>query len=357
MHNFSINCPARYSFLLLGFVLILLLDVGLLLAGDYREWERPLRSQLRSSVIDAFPEQAEEFSKTVGLFSYPGMIKRDFSSFNSGQRSVVLIHGLDEPGKVWSSLAPELLENDFNVWLMRYPNDQPVTESAQLFFEELKLLSKAGVDQISIVAHSMGGLVSRELLTSQKLDYPSTLKRGELPFVTTLIMVGTPNHGSQLARFSVFTEMRDQFFRILRGEGSLLTPILDGGGEAKIDLLPESRFLSELNARSHPAGVDMLVIAGIVTPWDKEDVQRWTGKLSNRKNSIEKQQWVDSLDRVMNRMSQGLGDGLVSLDSARLEGVPILTVTGTHMSMIRNVSSNSRRIPPAVPLIVNYLKR
>lgn len=342
---------------MLGIVFLLLLDVGQLRAGDNREREKELRSQFRSSVIDTYPEQAEEFSKTVGLFSYPGIVKRDFSTFNAEQHSVVLIHGLDEPGKVWNSLAPELLKNDFNVWLMRYPNDQPVTESAQLFFEELANLNKAGIAQISVVAHSMGGLISRELLTSPKLNYSAALKRGELPSVTTLIMVGTPNHGSQLARLSAFTEMRDQFVRILRGEGSLLAPILDGGGEAKIDLLPGSRFLTELNARPLPAGVDMLVIAGILTPWDKEDVQRWTGKLNNRSNSSEKQRWVDSLGQTMNKMSHGIGDGLVSLESARIEGVPMLTVAGTHLSMIRNVSSSSQRTPPAVPLILDHLKK
>ena len=56
-------------------------------------------------------------------------------------------------------------------------------------------------------------------------------------------------------------------------------------------------------------------------------------------------------------MAHGLGDGLVTVESTRLEGVPHRTVVGNHLSMIRNVTKNSRRIPPAVPIVVDRLKR
>jgi hypothetical protein len=47
----------------------------------------------------------------------------------------------------------------------------------------------------------------------------------------------------------------------------------------------------------------------------------------------------------------------VTVESTRLPGVPHRTVDGTHLSMIRNISSDSRRMPPAVPIIVEQLKR
>jgi hypothetical protein len=56
-------------------------------------------------------------------------------------------------------------------------------------------------------------------------------------------------------------------------------------------------------------------------------------------------------------LTDGLGDGLVTVESTRLAGVPHRTVDGTHLSMIRNITSDSRRIPPAVPIIVERLKR
>jgi hypothetical protein len=71
----------------------------------------------------------------------------------------------------------------------------------------------------------------------------------------------------------------------------------------------------------------------------------------------DKQKWVDELGQNMIALTDGLGDGLVTIESTRLAGVPHRTVDGTHLSMIRNITSDSRRIPPAVPIIVERLKR
>ena len=335
--------------------IFLLIGLWQLFTHLYGEGEKELRRQVRETVKEKFPEQTAEFSQTFGLFYFeadretPGGVALE-------RKSVVLVHGLDDPGAVWQNLAPALVKEDFNVWLMQYPNDQPIVESARLFFEELKELKKLGIPSISIVAHSMGGLVSRELLTSPELEYISSAKNGLVPEVSALIMVGTPNHGSHLARFRVFTEVRDHLIRLTRGEANWLGAVIDGAGEAKIDLLPGSRFLNELNGRPHPQGVDMLIIAGITSPWNESDINRWIGNI-RPKLSADQQRWVDEFGKSMISMTHGLGDGLVTVESARLEGVPHRTVDGNHLTMIRNITSGSNRIPPAVPIIVNQLKR
>ena len=242
--------------------ILLLIGSWQLFSNLYREEEKELRRQFRETVKEKFPEQTAKLSQTFGLF----YLEVDPEAPGGGaldRKSVVLVHGLDDPGNVWQSLAPELVKENFNVWLMRYPNDQPIVESSQLFFEELKGLKQRGIHRISIVAHSMGGLVAREMLTNPEIGYNRSAKEGLVPQVAALIMVGTPNHGSQLARLRVFTEMRDQLARLTKGQASWLAGILDGAGEAKIDLLPGSRFLTELNDRSHPQGVDILIIAGM----------------------------------------------------------------------------------------------
>ena len=142
----------------------------------------------------------------------------------------------------------------------------------------------------------------------------------------------------------------------MKGEANWLGGILDGAGEAKIDLLPGSRFLTELNARPHPEGVDMLIIAGMTSPWNENDINRWVGDLRQRV-SDDKREWVDELGKNMVALTRGLGDGLVTVESTRLAGVPHRTVDGTHLSMIRNITSGSNRIPSAVPIIVERLKR
>jgi hypothetical protein len=54
-------------------------------------------------------------------------------------------------------------------------------------------------------------------------------------------------------------------------------------------------------------------------------------------------------------VSDGLGDGLVTVESTRLDGVDHRIVPGTHLSMIRNILADSDNIPPAIPLILENL--
>jgi pimeloyl-ACP methyl ester carboxylesterase len=321
----------------------------------YQEDEKQVRRQIRETVKEKFPEQAAKFSQTFGLFYFEADSSTTHKP-NLDRKSVVLIHGLDDPGKVWQSLAPELAAQDFNVWLMQYPNDQPIVESTQLFARELEGLKKQGVDRIFIVAHSMGGLVSREMLTRPEIDYAESANNGLLPEVAGLIMVGTPNHGSQMARFRMFAEVRDHLGRLTAGEANWLGVFLDGAGEAKIDLLPGSRFLTALNQRPHPVGVEMFIIAGITSPWKEGDIHRWLDKLRPKVRDDQKKR-LDELGQVMIAMTHAVGDGLVTVESTRLEGVPHQSVNGTHLSMIRNLTKGSRRIPPSVPIIVDRLKK
>jgi pimeloyl-ACP methyl ester carboxylesterase len=333
---------------------ILLGGLWQLITDPYREEEKELRTQIRDAVKERFPEETAEFSKSFGL----GRFEVDGAACAggaSGPGSVVLVHGLDDPGKVWRSLAPELCDQGFDVWLMQYPNDQPIGESADLLFEELKELRRQGIDRISIVAHSMGGLVSREMLTGPETRYASSVGDGVVPEVTSLIMVGTPNHGSPVARFRVLAEVRDQLARLTKGEGSWLGGILDGAGEAKIDLLPDSRFLTELNRRPHPEGVKMLIIAGIAGPWSESDIDGWIDERREAASDDEEKAQLDELGANLLSLTRGLGDGLVSVESTRLAGIEHLTVDGTHLSMIRNITEESPRVPPAVPLIVDRL--
>lgn len=333
--------------------ILLLLGFYQFLTPLFQEEEKAFRSQIRETVKDNFPEQTEKYAKTIGLFPYPKKSK-GVKVEKRIQSAVVLVHGLDDPGKVWQNLAPVLVKEGFNVWHLEYPNDQPVVESAILFFEELKNLRSRGVIRIAIVAHSMGGLVSRELLTSDTIGFRSSLQQEQVPQVDKFIMVGTPNHGSQMARFRVFSEIRDHLDRLFKGQVNGLGFVLDGAGEAKIDLLPGSSFLTELNARPHPAEVDMMILAGITAPWDESDITYWLSNIGE-KVGPERSDELKKVGRFMQSMSNGLGDGLVTLESARLDDVPLFTVNGTHLSMIRNVSLDSVRVPPAIPLIIERL--
>jgi len=345
----------KKKWFLIGGCILLLFGLYQVLTPLDPEQEKMLRSQVRNTVKEKFPEQTENHSKTIGLFPY-GSKQGGLREEKQSQPVVVLVHGLDDPGKVWQNLAPVLVNEGYSVWQLEYPNDQPIVESTILFFEELKKLRLLGIDHIEIVAHSMGGLVSRELLTSSEIDYSRFVQQQLVPRVERLIMVGTPNHGSQMARFRIFTEVRDHLDRLFKGQAYGLGFIFDGAGEAKIDLLPGGRFLNRLNSRPHPAGVEMLIIAGITAPWSETDIDYLLSTIDEKVGrDISKE--LEKISSIMKSMSNGLGDGLVTVESARLDNVPFFTVPGTHLSMIRNVTMDNDRVPPAVPIIVKQLKK
>lgn len=270
-------------------------------------------------------------------------------------RAVVLIHGVDEPGKCWMSLGPALVKNGFLACEFRYPNDQPIRDSSAFFMSSLGELRDRGADKIIIVAHSMGGLVSREMLTSPVLDYDRWRDKDSLPTVHALIMIGTPNHGSALAHFRFMAEFRDQWGLFIKGEGHLLGGLADGAGEAKYDLLPGSPFLTELNARPHPKGVRLTSLAGIASPLTKDRLDSMVGTWSRTLPDSCRPMVTDLRDELL-KLTVGIGDGVVPLASTRLEGVKDhVTVNGNHLSMIRNVTKHSKRVPPGVPVILERI--
>ncbi len=326
-----------------------------------RREEKNLRTRFRLWVGTLFPEAAAAAAARYGVWVHrPGqsdsVAVTDFQPMDHDS-VVVLVHGLDDPGRVWMNLRPALLDHGVTVAQFEYPNDQPIDESTRLLAEELRQLRRCGVDRVSIVCHSMGGLVSRHVLTDPRWYGGHGDAHEDYPDVDRLIMVGTPHHGSQLARLRLVAEARDQIVRVCSGEGMLFGAIFDGAGEAKIDLLPGSAFLTALNDRPHPAGVKMMIIAGKASPVDESSIERvraelkpWLSSSSNADDVL------DEVSGALEAVVAGVGDGSVSLASSRLEGVEDYTlVEANHLSMIRNVFESSTRVPPAVPIILDRL--
>lgn len=314
----------------------------------FPEEEKQARSELGQAIRQNFPEQAAQMAETFGLRRFKQRSSNSMKSL-SGSPVVVLIHGLDDPGKTWMNLAPALHTQGIDVWIMNYPNDQAITDSARLFRDELIKLRANDVHDLSIVSHSMGGLVTREMLTNPDIAYQTKIGPNRVPRVTRFVMVGTPNHGSELARFRFLGELRDQWANTVVRDRPLLSGFLDGAGEAGIDLRPGSVFLDTLNRRDLPPGVEMLIIAGVISPWDDEAVRPFLDSTLSPEIATETELFMQS-------MSNGLGDGLVTVESTRLEGIEQVTVPGTHLSMIRNILSDSDRIPPSVPIIVQFMQ-
>ena len=299
--------------------------------------EQEIRNEIRASFEQGFNQKAQDAQQQYGL-------KPLHQSSHNGIH-IVLIHGLDDPGKVWMNLAPKLLEQQYAVWEMNYPNDQAIAASAELFRNELITLGSSGISEVVVIAHSMGGLITREVLTNPQWQCPAACTDNEIPTVKQLIMVGTPNHGSELARFRMLGEIREQIERLLDGQADWLGWIFDGAGEAGIDLIPGSDFLVSLNQRPLPDNTDYFIIAGVIGEQERKLLKGLLEPLENH------QALTDLLDKLIDT----IGDGLVTLDSTRLENVPAEIVAGNHMTIIRNVSRSSSSTPPAIPIIMKKI--
>jgi len=239
--------------------------------------------------------------------------------------ATLLVHGVDEPGDVWEDLAPALAAEGRACLRLTYPNDQAAADSGSMLIAAMDRLGAAGLGRVDIVGHSMGGLIAREALTREGVD------RSAWPEVGTLVMVGTPHGGSAWAAVRSVAELRDRGQRMVEGRMTLdeaMDLASDGGGEAARDLAPGSRFLEELNARPHPAGVRLVCIVG-----------RWLPAWAHGAMS----------DEVV-------GDGVVSVASATLAGADeVIEVRGNHRGMLRAMSGLGA--PEAVPAVVEALAR
>ena len=335
--------------------LFLFVVVYQVLSRVYLEENKRIRTRFRERVEQMYPDVADKMQAMYGIKPAEGQ-QGSAAGRGAGIRDVILIHGLDDPGKVWMDLSPHLIHDGFNVWIMSYPNDQPVSDSARLFFEEMEALRRKGIGDVSIVAHSMGGLVAREMLSNPEFSYGGAVSRGEIPTVANLIMIGTPNHGTELAPFRIFMEFRDQLSGLFSGNYVWLNGILDGAGEAGLDLVPDSPFLEELNSRPHPENVNIAVIAGVITGLKEGDISQFIENMKGRLPDSA----LDSVGKVgefMHLMANGLGDGIVAVNSAKLNGFPLHIVDGDHLSIIRNRWEDNERIPPAIPIVLEYLER
>lgn len=280
---------------------------------------------------------------------------------------VVLVHGLDDPGWMWRDLTPRLLEAEYAVVRFEYPNDQPIGDSTDFFAWELRKLRSRGVQRIQVVAHSMGGLVTRDLLTRRAYYDGDGSGRDQFPAIDRLIMLGSPNHGSKMVWLRGLAELREQVYRWVSGTGSFDDAMTDGLGEAGRDLRPESDFLRRLNARPQPQHTTYTIIAGRVSPLSGQEIKSLTSRMKQLARSDAAppwlREWADLVDTspassILEAAIGGLGDGVVTIESARLGGVDdFVVVEANHISMIANLSRSSDRTPPAIELILDRLAR
>ena len=315
-----------------------------------------------------------ELERSLGVFVYipdgsGARWERVVPGAKLPSEAVLLIHGLDEGGTIWDDAAPALASAGHSPLRFNYRNDQPIALSSNALASALVEMRLGGVERVTLVGHSMGALVARDVLTRAE-HYNSDPSGGDSrPRVARLIMLGPPNHGSPLAPLRGVMEIRDQFTRWIRSEGSdsgaLLGFLADGRGEAANDLSPGSAFLRELNARPLPAGLPTTIVVGEIASDGKAELREALDTAFAKRVLGEDR--AGALAGALRQAGDALGDGCVPASSALLEGVDdVVHVEADHRSMIKRLSvlDAARRAlgrdappPPAIAVILERLGR
>ena len=267
---------------------------------------------------------------------------------------VIFVHGLESSARElqgWLKLAQS---EGYPCGAFQYPNDQPIEDSAALLAKELKkFAAKYPGRTISLVAHSMGGLVCRAVIENPQAD-PGN--------VAQLIMVATPNHGSNLAYFGFALEVtspivdRDR----QRTVGGFLNAIEDGLAESSVDLIPGSVVLTKLNRRQRNPAVSyslFLGTEGLISEAELKSIRKQMAE-QGRKNrwvrffGSRTEDWLADLDEVV----QGKGDGVVAVERSRLPGVTDTVVMRFgHLNILRSAAEGE--IAAAQQEIIKRLKK
>lgn len=218
---------------------------------------RPLEiigaSKLNQMLVKHQMPNMEEFGlKEVVLPSSKGKIAlKELSEVSREDKVLLFIHGwTSSPIACWNTfitnLHPLIKEAGYTKYLtLGYNTSMPIDKNGELL--SLYLQNNLNGAKVDIVAHSMGGLVSRSALENYK--------KGNL--VQNLITLGTPHKGSPMAIIKYGLEAFSS--SILEEDGELdeysrfVIKMYNDGSQGFQDLYTESDFIKGLANNEQPS--------------------------------------------------------------------------------------------------------
>jgi pimeloyl-ACP methyl ester carboxylesterase len=157
-------------------------------------------------------------------------------------RGVVLIHGIFRSSKCMSTIADSLRKAGYEVFPFNYPSTQvSIPDAAEYLNKSIQSLE--GLEEIDIVAHSMGGLVTRAYFAKH-----------QDPRIKRVVFMGTPHHGAELADLLY----RNIFVRAASGPGGRQL-VTDRDGLIPSLPVPPCEFAVIAGARGTAAGWNPLI--------------------------------------------------------------------------------------------------
>jgi pimeloyl-ACP methyl ester carboxylesterase len=230
-------------------------------------------------------------------------------------------------------MIPPLETAELGVVVYDFPFNRDLEETAAAFERDwVRFRTQQGDTRPwSIVAHSMGALLARSYVEGDTYQKD----------VDHLILLGPVNQGSWLAQAQGLLQLVEGLQAVNQRTSTTLAHLGDGLGAAADDLLPGSRFLTELNRRSRREGVRYHILAGSAGFLTAEtrarlDAQfRAVARPSSLLNGIARLTLRD-LGPRLDELTEGTGDGCVSVASTRLAGVEDhVVIPANHVELIR----------------------
>lgn len=299
----------------------------------------------------------EPTGELVPLAHWPATAAERSAPAGAERSAVVLVPGMLAGERSMVALRQHLADAKIPAAMFRYDSNVGVEPAAGRLNE---LLAATVVVQpqfrITLVTHSMGGLVARRVLESP--DWASDR-------VERLIMIAPPNAGSSLATLDgaevqrTLANLQFDQQRVLIDDRA--TRLLDNAigqflGDAKQDLAPGSELLQRLDRLERNPQVRYSILAGSGGPipgW-----VRTVGQLFLAKQSLQRPEHAQKLKTVFETANrdewiEGLGDGVVATRSTRLSGVS----DHLEFNFAHNDISQSPDTPAARRLVDEVMRR
>lgn len=221
---------------------------------------------------------------------------------NEDSKILIMIHGWLGSPESWTDFVPNIksssMVNYTNYWTYGYNSSYGIDMNGELFANVIKDASNGA--HIDIVAHSMGGLVSRAALENHHAE----------DNVNSLTTLGTPHQGSLLAQNSFVIDF------LIASASPFASFFHNESAEGYKDMNPDSPFIIQLANNPEPS-IPYHTVACVNNP------EKWW--LSNS--------W----------MLPGPDDGVVTVESATTvsgatsPGKLVFIDTGNaHVTMVRS---------------------
>jgi pimeloyl-ACP methyl ester carboxylesterase len=116
--------------------------------------------------------------------------------YDRNKTLIIFIHGVEGTPQDWRFLVERLDRKRFQPWFYYYPSGLRLEKLGTLLAQSIMLIDRTpgyGIDQLVIVAHSMGGLVARAAIDR-------LCRNGKPPYLKMYISMSSPYGGIDEAR-------------------------------------------------------------------------------------------------------------------------------------------------------------